>query len=114
MSNAEFQRRVDAIRATTRRQSWMLAGSSILLAIPLLIGIEVLESHLSRNAHLIVALLLFLLYLAVMGVILLATRVRVARMRVICPSCGTMLDVLAEHVALETGECNACGGRIIE
>lgn len=107
----QIHRRADQLQ---RRHSWMLAFSSILLAALLVLTIIALRDQMGRTAHLFATLLLFLVYLMVLGVMLLSLRARLERTRAVCPSCGVTLNLLGEYVALNTGECNSCGGRVIE
>jgi hypothetical protein len=112
----EFERMHRHADALQRRHSWMLALSSIVLAAVLVLSIIALRDQLGlgRTAHLFATLFLFLLYLLVLGVMLLALRVRLDRVRAECPNCGVTLNLLGEYVALNTGKCHACGGQVIE
>ncbi len=110
---AEFEKMVFEGRAAHKRRSWMLAGSSIVAGGALIAIISALEGSLSRNMHLAAATALFFGYLLLMGAILMSTRVAAMRSRLFCPYCDTPLDLLAEHVALDSGECNSCNKQIV-
>jgi hypothetical protein len=108
-----IHRRADSLQ---RRHSWILALSSIVLAALLVLSIIALRDMLgmARTAHLFATLFLFLLYLVVLGGMLLALRVRLERVRPVCPNCGVTLNLLGEYVAMNTGKCNVCDGQVIE
>jgi hypothetical protein len=110
----EFERIHRHADALQRRHSWILALSSIVLAVFLVLAIIALRDQVSRTAHLFATLLLFLVYLVVLGVMLLSLRARLERVRPVCPNCGITLNLLGEYVALNTGQCNSCDGQVIE
>jgi hypothetical protein len=107
----QIHRHADALQ---RRHSWILALSSIVFAVFLVLAIIGLRDQVGRTAHLFATLLLFLVYLLVLGFMLLSLRARLERVRPVCPSCGITLNLLGEYVALNTGRCNSCEGQVIE
>ena len=113
-TRADFERLHHNARHLQKVHSWILAGASIGLGAILLFVITILRDQLGRTAHLVVTFVLFIAYLVALGAMLLSLRLRLERSRAVCPNCGVTLDLLAEHVALDSGECNECGGRVIQ
>ena len=109
-----LERAVLDVDRLTRRKSWMLAGSSVLLGGVLVAVISFTRGMLPRTPHFIVTVVLLLIYLLVLWTMLTGMRVQLQRASPKCPSCGETLDPLASRIALDGGLCNFCGERVLE
>lgn len=105
---------VESHQRARRQVSWLLAFSSIALGALVLALVSMLSSELSQVMRVAAAAALFIGYLILLGIIVLATRVSVDRKRIICPLCGDPLGLIEERHALETGDCEQCGHRIVQ
>ena len=113
-TRAAFEQQRARVRAVQKRDGWVLALSSLILSVGLILLLLWLEPRVSRLVHVTAAIVGCLLVLLTLGVMTLRTRTHVRAIRPNCPHCGIELDAIAERIAAETGECDACGERIIE
>lgn len=72
------------------------------------------DAHLTRSSKLAIILPAFFAYLLLVIWLLrrLRRRSRTAAPR--CPHCGVAMGAVPERVALRTGLCDVCGGRVIQ
>lgn len=113
-SRESFEAQRARVRQLQKRDGWMLAGSSIALGGALIYALMWLQPQVTQGTALLAALGGFIVYLLIHGVMMLRTQIRVRAVRPICPHCGVELDAIAERVASDSGQCDACGERIIE
>lgn len=113
-SRESFEAQRARVRQVQKRDGWMLAGSSIVLGGALIYALMWLQPRVSQGIALLAALGGFVVYLLIHGIMMLRTQIRVRAVRPICPHCGVELDAIAERVASDSRQCDACGERIIE
>lgn len=108
-----FEQQRAAAKAVERRAGRILAAVAVGLGIAQLVFIKWAERHLTHGQVTASAGAAFLVYIALVGVLLVRMVRRTAAARVRCPQCGVALAGMSERVAVATGHCDQCGGQII-
>jgi hypothetical protein len=109
-----FNHQLDAAKAVERREGRLLALVSVSLGIAQLIFLRWGEAHLARNLAIGSSGGVCVAYLVLIGALVWRMDRRVNAKRPTCPQCGAVLKGMSERVAVATGNCDHCGGRILE
>ena len=97
-----------------RHEGLRLAIVSVGLGLGQLAGMRLLDARLDRDRAIAIEGVIFLGYIALVGWLLWRMQRRIRAARVTCPACRVALHGISERVAAATGNCDACGGRILE
>jgi hypothetical protein len=110
----EFARRRSEQKRIEGREMRLLAFVAVPLGIGQLVMIRLLEARLERSRAVAIEGAVFLAYMALVGALLwrMLRRLRVSLLS--CPQCGVKLRGMSESVAAATGQCDSCGGQVIE
>jgi membrane protein implicated in regulation of membrane protease activity len=99
---------------TERRDGRLLAAVAVGLGVVQLVVIQWGDRHGHRQQWLAWEGIGFLLYMVLVVWLLVRMVRRVERSRPECPQCGATLKEMSERVAVATGRCDQCGGRVVE
>lgn len=109
-----FNARLDGARRMADRHARVLAAVAITGGLGQLALLRWLESGFDARVRKAIAFGIFLIYIAIVTV-LIVRRERASRAASpTCPQCGALLKEMSARVAVATGNCDACGGRVIE
>ncbi len=109
----EFARRRATLKAVVEREGRLLAAASVGLGLAQLLYIRWAGAHLPRWPRLATEGGAFLIYMALVGILLWRLESRRRAARPACPQCGAPLEGMSERVATATGHCDHCGGQVI-
>jgi ribosomal protein L37AE/L43A len=112
-TRAEFDRLRALARRVERREGWVLAGVSVSLGLGQLAAIAWMDRHLPRSTRVGIEGAVFLAYMAIVLWLLWRMQRRVRATRTTCPQCHVALSEMSERVAVATGRCDSCGGRVL-
>lgn len=114
LSRVAFDQRCAARARIERREGLLLAIVSVGLGLAQLAAIRWLDARLDRDRAVAIEGAFFIGYIALVGWLLWRMQSRIRAARVTCPACHVALHGMSERVAAATGNCDACGGRILE
>ena len=100
-------------RRVERREGWLLAGVSVSLGLGQLAAIAWMDRHLPRSTRIGIEGAVFLAYTAIVLWLLWRMQRRIRATRTTCPQCHVALSEMSERVAVATGRCDTCGGRVL-
>ena len=112
-SRAEFTQqtaRTAAVQSSQERRLAVFAVLGGLLQLPL---IGWLKRTFGGFAGTHIALAVFLVYAAVVVMMMVRMNRAVDRTAPVCPACGVKLTKLSERMAIATGKCDRCGAQVI-
>jgi len=96
-----------------RGQSIALLLVSVGGGIAQLIFLRWADAHMAKDAELKIAGPAFLIYIALVAIVMLRFVRTKMRARMTCPQCGAPLDDNSVRIAAATGRCDRCGGQVI-
>lgn len=114
LTREAFERSRATAARIARRDARTLAAFSVAIGVIQLIFLRWADVHLERGTKLAIALPVFVIYMAIVGVLLWRMQERRRSLCPICPQCGIRLMGLPERVAAATGRCDSCGGRVLD
>lgn len=114
LTRQAFERSRAAAAMAARRDSRILAAFSVAFGILQLIFLRWADIRLERGTSLAIALPVFAVYIAIVGILLWRMQRRRRSLGPICPQCGIRLVDLAARVAAATGKCDSCGGPVLD
>ena len=107
-----FANHLSSVKATTRRQMNQLALIVVPLGVVALAVVSWAERNLAGSPRTILAVAVFLVYLALIGILVLRVKRMESAARVCCPHCSAPLYGVTARVALAIGRCEACTGEL--
>ncbi len=113
-SRAAFDRQREQVKQISSRDGRVLAVVAVGLGVAQLAFLRWAEPRMEDDTKTAIAGVAFLVYAALVAVMIWRMDRRVAAARPVCPHCGQRLKGLAERVASATGRCDACGAQVIE
>jgi hypothetical protein len=113
LTREAFDRQRAAVRRVTQQDGRGLALFSVTLGVFQLVFLRWAETQMTRGPRLAIAGGAFLVYLAIVAILVWRMERRVRAERPVCPHCGARLAGMAERVAAATGKCDGCGGQVL-
>ncbi len=113
-TRARFQQAVAKVRRIERRETRILTAFAIAAGIGQLPLIKYLEARFDHGKAIAIEGVVFLLYLAIVVWLIYRLNTRTAAVRPRCPQCGARLQGMSERVAMATGKCDKCGGKVFK
>lgn len=114
LTREAFERSRATAARIARRDGRILAAFSVTFGAIQLIFLRWADVHLELAPKLSIALPIFVIYMAIVGVLLWRMQQRRRSLCSICPQCGIRLLGLSERVAAATGRCDSCGGLVLD
>jgi ABC-type dipeptide/oligopeptide/nickel transport system permease subunit len=113
LTREEFERLRAAAARIALRDGRALAAFSVAFGVLQLIFLRWADVHLERGTKLWIALPVFVIYMAIVGLLLWRMQQSKRSLCPVCPQCGIRLMGLSERLAAATGRCDSCGGLVV-
>lgn len=113
LTRDEFAQQRKAAALAERNAGRMLASFSIAGGALQLLLLRWGDLHMARGPRLATAVAAFAAYIVIVAVLLIRRDRRLRAVRPRCPQCGKTIEGVSERIAIATGNCDRCGGRIV-
>ena len=112
-TRADFDRLRAEVKAVESREGLPLAAFAVGLGLGQLLLLRWAETNFTPGAAKLFAGTVFLVYAAIVVWMIWRYVARVNAARPRCPQCGVVMQNRSLGTAAATGNCDACGGRVI-
>lgn len=112
-TRAAFQAQRAALSKIGWKESLALLVVSVGGGVSQLIFLRWADTHMANAPKLRIAGPAFLVYIALVAILMTRLVRAKLRARIACPQCGARLDDNSLRIAAATGHCDTCGGQVI-
>ncbi len=112
-TRADFQKQRAALSRIGLKESLALLVVSVGGGVAQLVFLRWADSHMAKAPKLRIAGSAFLVYIALVAILMVRLVRAKLRARIACPQCGAPLGDDSLRIAAATGRCDTCGGQVI-